>query len=145
VQASITWHGLVERARLAELYTRADALLFPSAWEGEAQGLTYMEAMAAGLLVVAFPRGGARELLDAHRVDARAAANDGEAFATTVTALLADVARQRELVTSALRTFREEVSFDRYVDALEDELRASTRSATLARAPHACLPSLSRV
>jgi glycosyltransferase involved in cell wall biosynthesis len=137
VSGSVTWHGQVARERLPELFAASDALLFPSAWEGEAQGLTYMEAMASGLLVVAYPRGGARELLDAHPVAARATENTGEAFASVVTALIGDPDRQRALVEAARTTFREVVCFDRYLDALERELAAAARGSSRARVSHA--------
>jgi glycosyltransferase involved in cell wall biosynthesis len=133
VSAAITWHGLVPRDHLPQLFARCDALLFPCAWEGEAQGLTYMEAMASGLLVVAFPRGGAREILDEHPVAARASENSGEAFAKTIVALLGDVPRQRGLVEGGLRAFREQVSLDRYIEVLEEELLAASRRTPIAR------------
>jgi glycosyltransferase involved in cell wall biosynthesis len=118
----VQWLGHVTRNRLRDVYAAADVLLYPLRWDGEAQGLTYMEAMATGVPVVAFPRGGARELLDAHDVVARAAECDGRSFADAVSALASDAARQQTLVRGGQSLVREHASLDHYVDALESEL-----------------------
>jgi glycosyltransferase involved in cell wall biosynthesis len=123
----VTWLGQVPRAQMGEVYRRADAFLYPLAWEEEAQGLTYMEAMACGVPVIAYPRGGARELLDAHDVAARPAACEGTAFAATFVALASDPDRQRALAGNAAAFLREHASLDRYVDVLEAELEAARR------------------
>jgi glycosyltransferase involved in cell wall biosynthesis len=118
----VQWLGHVPRGRIRDVYAAADALLYPLRWDGEAQGLTYMEAMATGVPVVAFPRGGARELLDVHDVVARAVTCDGDGFADAVVGLASDAVRQQALVRGGLSLVREHASLDRYVDALESEL-----------------------
>jgi glycosyltransferase involved in cell wall biosynthesis len=89
-----------------------------------------MEAMATGVPVVAFPRGGARELLDAHDVVSRAARCDGDGFADAVTALASDAARQQALVRGGQSFVREHASLDRYVDSLESELACAVRTTS---------------
>ncbi|HEY2512370.1 MAG TPA: glycosyltransferase family 4 protein [Polyangiaceae bacterium] len=121
----VTWLGQVPRAELPAVFARADVLLYPLRTDLEAQGLTYLEAMASGVPVVAFPRGGARELLDGHDVTARAATCDGEGFADAVATLAGDVDRQRALVGHGTKFVSEHTSLDRYVDALERELFAA--------------------
>jgi glycosyltransferase involved in cell wall biosynthesis len=54
--------GMRSRSELAELYTEADALLFPVRWD-EPWGLVPLEAMAAGCVVVATGHGGSGEYL----------------------------------------------------------------------------------
>ncbi len=54
--------GFVERAKLADYYKRAKALLFPIQWE-EPFGLTMVEAMACGAPVLAFHRGSVPEVV----------------------------------------------------------------------------------
>jgi glycosyltransferase involved in cell wall biosynthesis len=124
----VLWLSHIARTRLRDVYASADVLLYPLRWDGEAQGLTYMEAMATGVPVVAFPRGGARELLDAHDVVGRAASCDGHSFADAITALAGDVARQRALVRGGQSLVREHASLDRYVDALESELACAVKA-----------------
>jgi glycosyltransferase involved in cell wall biosynthesis len=86
-----------------------------------------MEAMACGVPVVAFPRGGARELLEGHDVIERAASCNGASFADAVTRLAASPERQRSLCERGRTFLREHASLDGYVDALEAEL-ASARA-----------------
>jgi glycogen synthase len=130
VAPHVHWLGHVARARIRDVYAAADALLYPLHWDGEAQGLTYMEAMATGVPVVAFPRGGARELLDVHDVVARAATCDGDGFADAVVGLASDAVRQQALVRGGLSLVREHASLDRYVDALESELACAVQVTT---------------
>lgn len=123
----VRWLGQVPRNRLGEVYRDADLMLFLSRWE-EPQGLTHMEAMACGVPVVAYPLGGAKELLDAHPVSARASSCTGDAVAQTIIELMADPARQRQLVDSGLQLVSGQSSLDGYVDALASELAAAARS-----------------
>ena len=46
----VDWLGVIPQARMAEVYGRADLLLFPTRWESF--GLVVIEAMAAGLPVI---------------------------------------------------------------------------------------------
>ena len=132
VDKHVRWLGQVPRAQLRDVYAGADVLLYPLRWDGEAQGLTYMEAMATGVPVVAFPRGGARELLDVHDVVARASTCDGEGFAGAVAQLAADAGRQQTLIRGGQSLVREHASLDGYVDALESELQRSLMKPSLA-------------
>jgi len=127
VASSVRWLGQVDRARLGEVYRAADLMLFLSRWE-EPQGLTHMEAMACGVPVVAYPLGGAKELLDAHTVSARASSCTGDAVAQAVIELIGDPSRQRQLVHNGLQLVREQSSLDGYVDALARELTDAARS-----------------
>jgi glycosyltransferase involved in cell wall biosynthesis len=122
VAEHVQWLGQIAHSRLRDVYASADAFLYPLRWEGEALGLTYMEAMATGVPVVAFPRGGARELLDEHDTVARSATCDGDGFANAIVALASDVSRQRTLVRAGAALVREHASLDHYVDTLEREL-----------------------
>jgi glycosyltransferase involved in cell wall biosynthesis len=128
VAEHVQWLGQIARSRLRDVYASADAFLYPLRWEGEALGLTYMEAMATGVPVVAFPRGGARELLDEHETVARAATCDGDGFANAIVDLASDVARQRTLVRAGASLVREHASLDHYVDTLERELMNVNRN-----------------
>lgn len=116
----VRWLGKIPRERLGELYRQSDVFLFPSAFEGEGQGLTYMEAMACGVPVVAYPRGGAREILQGSGAAFLARACDGEALAEGVLALR-DEGLARSLVERG-RTLVEQTSLETYVSALEEEL-----------------------
>lgn len=123
----VTWPGHVRREELPELYRQADVFLFPCAFEGEGQGLTYMEAMASGTPVVAYPRGGARELLERGGVAELARTCDGDGFADAIEALRGDEARARAQAEAA-RGLVERTSLGAYVEALERELQEACGS-----------------
>ena len=122
VEARVTWTGPVPRERLPAVYRDADALLFASRLEHEGQGLTYLEAMACGLPVVAWPSGGAREFLERHDAARLVSACSGDAFADGLLALHRDPGAQQALVTRALGIVTEHASLDAYVRGLEAEL-----------------------
>jgi glycosyltransferase involved in cell wall biosynthesis len=123
VDRFVNWLGFVSREDLPAVYASADVFLFPSHWEGEAQGLTYLEAMAVGVPVIAFPLGGARQLLDADPGAAvRPLVCTGDAFADAVQELQACPREQLRMVEAAGVLVRTSASLDRYVDVLESEL-----------------------
>jgi glycosyltransferase involved in cell wall biosynthesis len=126
----VEWLGHVDRASLPDLYREADALLFATKLEHEGQGLTYLEAMACGLPVVAHPTGGAREFLDRHAAVERVGALGGDAFAGAVERLARDPERQRALVEAGLDVVRRHGSLDTYVTELESEMDAVRCSPT---------------
>jgi glycosyltransferase involved in cell wall biosynthesis len=128
IEHAVTWAGKVARERLPGLYREADALLFVSRLEHEGQGLTYLEAMACGLLVVAWPCGGAREFLERHGAACLAASCSGEALADAITSLRDDPAAQEALTARALEIVREHASLESYARSLEVELRQAARS-----------------
>jgi len=59
---TVCFHGFTMPAEMPRWYRRADVLVCPSVWE-EPFGLPVLEAMACGVPVVAFDRGGPRELI----------------------------------------------------------------------------------
>ena len=81
------------RADLAALYRAADLLLFPSRYEGF--GLPVLEAMSAGLPVVAAREGSVPEVAGDAAVYARA--GDPEDFARAARAVLSDPAERARL------------------------------------------------
>lgn len=104
LQAEVDRRGLggtvaLERARtgaaLVDAYRDADVFLSTSAYEGF--GLAIVEAMAAGLPVVATAVGGVTDLVVDGETGVLAPAGDLDALAAGVSALLADPERAHEL------------------------------------------------
>lgn len=63
----VRWHGFINRAGLAAMFSRCNTLVFPSVFE-EPFGKTQIEAMAAGLAVVSSGTGGTGEIVK-HQVN----------------------------------------------------------------------------
>lgn len=61
LQTNITFKGVLERREIAELYRSSDAFVLPSL--GETFGVVYIEAMAAGLPVIATKCGGPEDFV----------------------------------------------------------------------------------
>jgi glycosyltransferase involved in cell wall biosynthesis len=126
----VTWAGKLPREQLPALYREHDVLLFLSRLEHEGQGLTYLEAMACGLPVVAWPSGGAREFLERHNAARLVPACSGEAFADAISGLCGDPASQEAIVNRALEVVRAHASLDAYVKCLEGQLRQAMHRST---------------
>jgi glycosyltransferase involved in cell wall biosynthesis len=116
--------GRVSDAELADLYRRAWVFCLPSSYE--AFGVPYVEAMAAGLPVVATPNPGALELTERGRFGAIASP---ETLGAALVDLLHDEARRGALASAGLQKAAE-YSWPRIADAysrLYERLLASRR------------------
>jgi len=127
VSDHVQWMGMLDRTSLPDLYRTSDVVLFASKLQHEGQGLTWLEAMACGVPVVASPSGGAREFLDRHPVARRVESCTGECFAEAIIDLADRPERQRALVTAALEVARRHGTLEQYVSAVQAQLHAAAR------------------
>ncbi len=126
--AHVRFTGAVAPGDLPRVYRAHDVFAFPSLGV-EAFGLTFLEAMACGLPVVASTGGGHAEAL----VDGGNALTfppeDPAALAASLERLLSDPDLRLRLASAGLATVRERFTTERYVNELEgfldDALRAS--------------------
>src|SRR5262249_36585759 len=116
--ARVTLAGAVDPDRLPPFYLGADVLAFPGL--GEALGLVYLEAAAAGLPVVACAGPGPRAMV-APEGGLLTAATPA-AFAAGLDALLADPARRQTMGTAARRFAATERSRAAFEGRLKDGL-----------------------
>jgi glycosyltransferase involved in cell wall biosynthesis len=93
--------------------------VYVSASHTESFGLAIVEAMAAGLAVVATATEGAREIIDDEETGIIVAIGDHQAMAATVLHLLEDENSRRRIGKLAQRQARERFSLDKMVDATE--------------------------
>jgi glycogen(starch) synthase len=63
LEDSVNFLGFVHRNDLPELYRQHSVLLFPSVWD-EPMGISILEAMASGLVVISSGTGGSGELIE---------------------------------------------------------------------------------
>lgn len=100
------------------LLARAGAFVLPS--RSEAFPNAAMEAMAAGLPVVASAVGGLLDLVDHGRTGLLVPVDDAGAFAAAIDQLMADPARAARIGAAAREDVMNRYSFDRMVRAFED-------------------------
>jgi glycosyltransferase involved in cell wall biosynthesis len=107
---------------LAAHYASGDVFLFPSVTE--TYGNVTLEAMASGLVVVAFDYAAAAEVIQHGQNGLLVPFGDGDAFAAHATALTADLGRARRLGAAARETALGR-SWDAVVRELEEVLLSS--------------------
>ena len=97
--------------------------LFVSPARSEPFGLSIVEAMAAGVPVIATASEGAREIIDDQQTGRLVPIGDGEALADAICGLLADSELLERLSAEAQCRVRERFSLERMLDATEEVYR----------------------
>lgn len=130
----IARHGLAgsvrllgQRADLPDLMSAADLLVLPSRFEG--LSLVALEAMAAGLPIVASDAPGNAEMLGHGSSGWLAPAGDVAAFAATVVDALSDTDRLAEVAATAAGRQREHYTAARMIDETATVYEEETRGA----------------
>ena len=110
---------------VAELLRKFD--VFVSASRSESFGIAMVEAMAAGVPVVATMTAGAREIIDADQTGLLAPIEDAEALAAAICELLDDRNLREHLGSNALRMVSKQFSLDQMVARTEQVYREALR------------------
>ncbi len=118
----IIWHGQKERHEIAELLAGACLYVWPG--HGEAYGLAYLEAQAAGVPVVAEAVAGVPEAVADGRSGILVPAGDRRTYASTLAGLLQNDEKRQTLAAGA-RAF---VTEERSIDAIAEQLDRIVRS-----------------
>jgi glycosyltransferase involved in cell wall biosynthesis len=108
--ARIDWRGEVEADAVANILAEGDLLVWPG--YGEAYGLAYLEAQAAGLPVVAQNTAGVPEVVRDGETGILTPKDDLDAFARAIALLLGDGRLRRAMATEARRFVFEERSLE---------------------------------
>jgi hypothetical protein len=125
-EGRINWHGQLEREATQAELARNDIFIWPGI--GEAYGLVYLEAQAAGLPVVAFDSGGVAETVRTGETAFLAPEHDEEALAAKLTALLRDEALRESMGEAARRFIRSERTTERAAERLGEGLALALRN-----------------
>ena len=104
IAGQVIFPGYIGHDRLVDYYRQCDLFVFAS--KTETQGLVVLEAMAAGLPVVAIPEMGVKDIVRDGE-NALCASEDEVRYAEAVLELLADASLRERLREGALRTARE--------------------------------------
>lgn len=116
--------GVTQHVRLVGWVDKVEDLLatldlFVSPARSEPFGLTIVEAMAAGVPVIATMSEGAREIIEGDQTGTLVPIGDVEALAGAISALLSDPQARDRLGANARRVVGERFSLARMVDATE--------------------------
>lgn len=125
LEDAVTFTGYATDAAVAAAYSTADVLVVTSEHEGF--GVPVVEAMAAGLPVVAYDQGAVPEVLGDAGV--LVASRDPYVLADAITSLLADPARRTSLAQAGRRRFAELAladAADHFVDLLVEVQEKAT-------------------
>ncbi|WP_274626767.1 glycosyltransferase family 4 protein [Arvimicrobium flavum] len=106
----ITYHGHLEQPRVFEALQTSDILVWPGC--GEAFGLAYLEAQAAGLAVIAQATAGVPEVVRNGETGLLTPEGDAEAYAAAIALLLQDGTERRRLGDNARRFVQHERSLE---------------------------------
>lgn len=87
-QDRIIWHGRLQRSEIAALLARSSIYVWPGC--GEAYGLAYLEAQAAGLPVIAYKTAGVPEVVEHGYSGILTPDGDDDAFAAATSKLIED-------------------------------------------------------
>ncbi len=113
---NVTWTASLGRDELAAALRASDLFVLPA--EGESFGIVYLEAMAAGLAVIAIEGEGIADIIDHDRSGLLLPPGDPEAIAAAVTSLASDPERRQALGTAAIAKAAK-LSWDRHAEQLE--------------------------
>ncbi len=110
-------HFAGQRSDVPDLLTAADLLVLPSRWEGMPN--VVLEAMAAGLPIVATDVEGVREAVAAGAAEQVVATNDPQAFSERIVAILSDAALAERIANENHRRHRQDLDLNEMVRAYE--------------------------
>jgi glycosyltransferase involved in cell wall biosynthesis len=118
----VTWIGVLGSDALRRLYRAADLFIWPAV--KEAFGMTFLEAQAAGLPVVAGRSGGVAAIVAEGETGLLTAEGDPAAFASAVRLLLSEPQRRARMGEAAMRRTASEHDIAGAARLLDRELRA---------------------
>jgi glycosyltransferase involved in cell wall biosynthesis len=124
----LVWHGEKTATEIAALLSQASLYVWPG--HGEAYGLAYLEAQAAGLPVIAEEVAGVPEVVKSGTTGLLTPENDIAAYAAAIETLLGDDRRREELAKAARQFVGNERSLENAAKQLNDILlRAKARTS----------------
>ena len=121
----IIWHGQATTAEIAARMSQSAAYVWPGF--GEAYGLAYLEAQAAGLPVVAMNVAGVPEAVDADVTGLLTSAGDADAYAKAIEQVLTDEATRIRMGRAARQMIVSERTLDRAALVLDEILTKWTQ------------------
>ena len=121
----VCFAGALDAPDLAAAYRAADLLVWPG--HGEAYGMAYLEAQAAGRPAIAFAERGVPDVVADGIGGLLAPTGDARAYAARIAALIDNPSRRRALGRAGQRFVRESRALPQAAATLQEALRWATR------------------
>jgi glycosyltransferase involved in cell wall biosynthesis len=118
----VSFLGWVPPEEMPELLRKFDVLLVPSIWP-EPLARVVLEGMSSGLVVVATPTGGTREILTDGQNGLLFAPDDAEELAQKIVRLADDSDLRRNLAMAGQQTVAERFTVTKMLDEIESYLQ----------------------
>ncbi len=119
----VRFHGFVRHDRLAALYSRADVFVLPS--RAESCSMALLEAMGAGLPIIATQVGGTPELIEHGQNGLLTQSDDPAELAATILQLFHNPQRRDAFSAASLRRVQERFSWPRAAKRYEAIFRGA--------------------
>ncbi len=119
----LIWHGEKTAEEIAKILSHASLYLWPG--HGEAYGLAYLEAQAAGLPVIAEKTAGVPEVVMDGETGVLTPSGDPQTYATAIRELLQNDARRQAMAEKARHFATVERSLDKAAVRLDDILKSA--------------------
>jgi glycosyltransferase involved in cell wall biosynthesis len=128
----VTLTGTLSEREVCQLLSEADAFLLPSVGLGEAWPVSMMEAMAAGLPVVASVIGATPEMITPNEDGFLVRQGDEAGIADKITLLARDVETRRRIGEAARKTAERRFDVGLTASALRDAILATAKGGRIA-------------
>ncbi len=122
LETNVRFLGWLEHSAVLDLYSKYDALLFPSRWM-EPFGGTVLEAMARGLPVIASRRGGPLEIIRDGENGLLVPADEPRALADAVLRLIESAELTQKIRVAGIETIYERYTLSKVVDQTLDYMQ----------------------
>jgi glycogen synthase len=121
LEETVSFLGFVDRKDLPELYRQHTVLLFPSVWE-EPMGISILEAMASGLVVISSGTGGSAELFVDGESGLVFKSEDAQDLVGNLEMIFRNPRRAGDMGLKGLASCRERYRFSNTIAALQMNL-----------------------
>ena len=116
--------GRVENKRIPELLSQSDLFVRPSRFEGF--GVSFIEAMATGVPVIATPVGGIPDFITHRETGLLVESDNPRALAEAIEHIASDQALSKKLVSNASELIKKQYQWDVIVAKVESEMLSLT-------------------
>lgn len=121
LEDTVSFLGFVDRKDLPELYRQHSILLFPSVWE-EPMGISILEAMASGVVVISSGTGGSAELLEDGESGLVFKSQNAKDLSGKLALILGDLDQFRKIGPQALARCHQKFQFSKTLESLQAKL-----------------------